>query len=240
MSLAEDFIEFAERTYSIDWAAIQRAVAGRLRLTSSLDSSLRDPARYPAYWCVPVLVGSYVGASRHATLIDTEAFLGGCIMRHCMFEPDRPFDAAAGGDDFRAIAGAYDGCRVGDAEASTFDARFAAKCIPWKVLLGIGTRSIAGEAGERPDYETAMKAIVRVYSCVQVIDDWNDRDEDAARSHWNMWVDEPVRSTLSILEPLMRGSCGSVEGLRPHLLRRALGVQLEDTAVKLREPIHSA
>ena len=240
MSLVDDFIEYAERAYSIDWAATQHAVAERLRLTPSFDTSLYDPARYPEYWCVPVLVGSYVGASRGAILADAEAFLGGCIMRHCMFEPDRPFDATAGGEDFGAIAAAYEGCRLEDAAASTLDARFVAKCLPWKVLLGIGTRSIAQEAGEQPDFEEAMKAIVRVYSCVQVVDDWNDREEDAARAHWNVWVDEPMRDTLSILGPLMRGSQESVERLRPDLLRRALEAQLEDTALELRTPSHSA
>jgi hypothetical protein len=239
MSLTEDFIAFAERAYSIDWVAIQGAVAARLELTPSFDTSLYEPTRYPDYWCVPILVGDHVGASRRAVLVDVEAFVGGCIMRHCMFDPERPFDAAAGGEDYRQIAAAYEGCRLRNAAPSLED-RFVAKCRPWRLLLGVGTRSIAAEAGDRPDYEEAMRAIVRVFSCVQVVDDWNDRDEDVARSHWNLWVDEPVGDALSILGPLMRGSREGVEGLRPGLLRRALEVQLEDTAVELQAPSRAA
>jgi hypothetical protein len=236
MNMVEDFIAFAERTYSIDWAGIQGAVAGRLELGSSFDSSLYEPRRYPEYWCVPILVGNYVGASRPAVLADTEAFLGGCIMRHCMFEPRRPFDAAAGGEDFREIAAAYDGCRLGSTAAS-LDARFVAKCLPWRVLLDIGTRSIAAEEDSGwADYEAAMKAIVRVYSCVQAVDDWNDRDEDLARSHWNLWAHERPADAAAILGPLTRGSREGVAELRPSLLRRALEVQLEDTAVELWAP----
>ena len=240
MSLVESFIDFAERTYSIDWAAIQQAVAARLGLTSSFDRSVYDPERYPVYWCVPLLVGSYLGASKRTVLADTEAFVSGCIMRHCMFEPDRPFDASKGGEDCCTIMNAYDGCRIGRAPASSLDARLTAKCLPWKVLLTIGTRAISGEAGERAGYATTMEAIVLVYSCLQVVDDWHDKEEDIARSHWNMWVHEPVRDCVAVIEPLLRGSRASVDRLRPHLLRRALEAQLQDAAEELRPVVNSA
>lgn len=233
MSLVEGFIDLAERTYSIDWAATQRAIGARLRPTSSFDHGLYDPARYPAYWCVPTLVGSYVGASEQAVLADTEAFVCGCIVRHHALDPDPPFAAPAGDEDVRAIADAYHGCRL--AARAPFDVRFTAKCMPWRVLLAIGTRSIAGEAGDQADFAIALRAIVGVYSCLQVVDDWHDTREDVARSHWNMWVHEPARDTRSVIEPLLRGARDGVEQLRPHLLRRALAAQLRDTADELRE-----
>lgn len=237
MTLASLFIEFADQQYAIDWAAIQRSVAARLRLRSSFDTTVYDPWRYPSYWCVPLLVGSYVGASRRAVLDDTEAFLSGCVMRHLMFETVRPFDPAQDADSFRAIANAYDGCQVGAAPGWSFDARFAAKCLPWTVLLAIGTRSIMADVGRRDHYDAAMRAIVLVHSCLQMIDDWHDREEDVARSHWNMWVDAPIRDSLRVVEPLVRGSHASVQRLRPHLLRTALTIQLRDTAVELADVV---
>lgn len=240
MTLADNFIDFAEQNYAIDWAAIQRSVAARLKMPSAFDTTVYDPRRYPSYWCVPLLVGGYVRASRRAVLDDTEAFLAGCVMRHFMFDTERPFDAAQDPDGYRAVAHAYDGCRVSANSGSSFDARFAAKCLPWTVLLALGTRSILAEVPRRDHYETAMRAIILVHSCLQMIDDWHDREEDVARSHWNMWVHEPIVDSLRVVEPLVRGSRASVERLRPHLLRTALTVQLRDTADELAEVVASA
>ena len=234
MSLVDRVIDAAEQDYAIGWEAIQRSVAARLRLTSSFDREVYDPHRYPTYWCVPLLVGSYVGASRTAVLQDTEAFVSGCIMRHFMFAADRPFDPSADEAAFGLIAGAYAGCRLDPDAGSSFDARFAAKCLPWTVLLAMGTSAMLDEVADRADYDAALRATVLVHSCLQMIDDHNDKAEDAARSHWNMWRDEPVGVTSSVIGPLLRGSSASVEGLRPHLLRRALDAQLRDAARDLR------
>jgi len=230
VSLVEEFVEFAERGYSLDWSAIQAAVAARLGLRSSFDPAVYDPREHPTYWCVPALVGGYVGASERAVRSDTEAFVAGCVVRHCMFDPERPFATLDDDSDLRVIADAYSACRLAARAESSFEERFAAKCLPWKVLLAIGTRSIAEEGGDGADYDAAMTAIVRVYSGLQMVDDWHDRAEDAARWHWNMWVHEPVRDALAVIEPVLRGSRVAVDGLRPHLLRRALQAQVHDLA----------
>ncbi|MFI5909501.1 hypothetical protein [Dactylosporangium sp. NPDC051541] len=232
MTLADRFIDFAEEHYAVDWAAIQRSVAARLRVRPSFDATVYDPRRYPSYWCVPVLVGGYLGASRRAVLLDTEAFVGGCVLRHHLLDPERPFDAEPG-----PLAGAYDGCRLGAGPATPFDARFAAKCRPWTVLLATGTEAILAETDRRADYDAALAAIVLVHSCLQIIDDWHDREEDLARAHWNMWVHEPLRDTLAVITPLVRGAGASIRRLRPHLLRTALDLQLRDTTAELADVV---
>ncbi len=237
MNLVKRFVDFAEYNYSINWAAIQQSVAAKLRLNSSFDNLVYDPQQNPSYWYVPLLVGNYVGASRRAILDDTEAFVIGCIIRHFMFESDSPFDPPRDMEVFRSVMDAYDGCRMDGEMDSSFDVRFSAKCLPWMVLLALGTHSILEEADDRNDYASAMNAIVLVHSCLQMIDDWHDKVEDVVRSHWNMWVHEPVGDNLSVIEPLLCGSRISIERLRPHLLRRILGAQLQDTAKELRDVV---
>jgi hypothetical protein len=105
------------------------------------------------------------------------------------------------------------------------------------VLLALGTRSILEEATSRSDYDAANRAIVLVYSCLQIIDDWHDRADDIVRGHWNMWVDEPATRTLAIVEPLTAGARAAIEELRPHLLRSSLAAQLEDTVRELAEVV---
>jgi hypothetical protein len=239
VNLTRDFVRLAEDEFAVDWIATQRSVAKRLGLTSSFDSAVYDPRRYPTYWCVPLLVGSYVGASRRNVLADTESFVTGCLIRHFFFEPDRPFGAAAEGDRFRAIAEAYEASRLKNVAGLSYDACFAAKCLPWTVLLAIGTHSILAEVGERGEYADAMNATVLVHSCLQMVDDWHDQEEDAVREHWNMWVREPVADSLAAVAPLLSGSDASVQRLRPHLLRRALAAQLHDAASDLRHVVNT-
>jgi hypothetical protein len=118
----------------------------------------------------------------------------------------------------------------------TFDEQFHAKCLPWINILVSGTRSIFAESrGE--DYTSAIRTIIFVHSCLQMIDDWHDKAEDISRSHWNMWIHEQVSKNLSIIEPLLCGSLMSIERLRPHFLRRILDAQLQDTAKELREVV---
>ncbi len=232
MSLVTAFVDCGERDYGIDWTAIQRSVSQRLALTPG-ESAVLDPRRHPTYWCVPILVGGYLGSSAAAVRRDTEEFLSGCAMRHLMFEQERSI-GARDGEVHRAIAAAYAGCRIGATAA--FEARFSAKCQPWMILLAVGTRSIAAETGDQhPDYRAAMTAIVLVYSLLQLVDDWHDRDDDRNREHWNMWADAPAVEPLTVVEPLLRGSRAATGRLRPHLLRRALAAQLHDTAEELSE-----
>lgn len=235
MSLVEQFVGLAERRYAIDWAATQRAVVARLNLDLGFEISVYDPWKFASYWCVPILVGDYVGASRDVVLNDTEVFVAGCVTRHLLFGPDEVVEALRSLDEFRSVIDAYDSCRLDMTTSSSFDERFSTKCLPWMLLLALGTRSVLTETEQRADYESALKAIIRVYSCLQMIDDWHDKAEDVARSHWNMWVHEPTADCLAVMSPLLSGSHISVERLRPHLLRTALRVQLQDTARELKE-----
>lgn len=237
MSLVTAFVECGERTYGINWTAMQRSVSQRLALAPG-ESAVLDPWQHPTYWCVPILVGSYLGSSTAAVHRDTADFLSGCAIRHLMFKRARSIGARVGesGDSevFRAIAAAYKGCQIGAPAA--FEAQFSAKCQPWMILLGIGTRSIAAEVGDQhPDFQAAMTAIVLVYSLLQLVDDWHDRDDDHNREHWNMWADATAVEPLTVVEPLLRGSRAAAVRLRPHLLRRALASQLHDTAEELSE-----
>jgi hypothetical protein len=238
MNLVDRFIDFAKFHYSIDWAAIQRSVAAQLRLNSSFDVLCCNPLQCPSYWFVPLLVGNYVGASRKAVLEDTEAFVGACIVRHFIFDNDRPFDPKCDIELFNTIINAYDGSRISTDQGVglPFDERFNVKCLPWVVILALGTHSIFAEAGGE-DYASAMRTIIVVHSCLQMIDDWHDKAEDIKRSHWNMWVHEPIGKNLSVIERLLCGSRISVERLRPHLLRRVLGAQLYDTANELKDVV---
>ena len=88
-------------------------------------------------------------------------------------------------------------------------------------------RSKAGE------YRAALSAIVAVYSCAQLLDDWHDRADDLAREHWNLWIHEPVDSVLSVIELLLRDAAHRVSQLRRHMLRDALAAQLRDTTEEL-------
>lgn len=236
MDLVTAFVDCAESQYAIDWSEVRRSVGERLDLVPA-DRDVLDPRRHPTYWCVPILVGSYVGASADAVRRDLGGFVEGCAMHHLMFEPGRAFGTGADRAVLGAVAEAYRGCRRAGV-AMPFDARFSAKCLPWTVLLLVGTRAIAAETGEgHHGRATAMAAIVLVYSLLQLVDDWHDRDEDRARGHWNMWTDPPRNEPLSAIAHLLAASCDAVGQLRPHLLRRALAVQLQDTTTELAEII---
>ncbi len=238
MDLVESLVDLGESRYGIDWSAIQASVIHRLRPTSALPLEVLEPRRFPTYWCVPLLVGDYVGATRQAVVEDLERFVTGCLIRHFMFDAQRPFDVAGEDDGIRLAASAYDGCRMDGGGGTSFDACFAAKCRPWTLLLTLGTWSILGEADDCSDYGAAMRAIVLVYSCLQIVDDWHDRADDAARGHWNMWVNESAARVLAIMEPLVSGARRSVEELRPRLLRRALVAQLEDAVRELADLVN--
>jgi hypothetical protein len=234
MGLMTAFVDCAERQYAIDWGEIQRLVAARLDLAPA-DRDVLDPRRHPTYWCVPILVGSYVGASADAVRRDLVGYVGGCAIHHLLFETGRSFGTDVDREVLQAVADAYRNCRL-DGAPTPFDARFSAKCQPWTVLLLVGTRAIVAEmGGDQGDYTAAMAAIVLVYSLLQMVDDWHDRDEDRARGHWNMWTDPPAGEPLTAVAPLLRASRDAVEQLRPHLLRRALVVQLQDTTAELAE-----
>lgn len=238
MSLTDVFVEFAEDRYSVDWAAIQRSVEKRLSLNSSLDVLGCTPRQRPSYWYVPLLVGDYVGASRNTILEDTEGFVTGCVVRHYIFEWPSDGDRGCEAELFQAVCDCYSSSRVtGDLDLP-FDERFSVKCLPWIFLVTSGTQRIFREAAS-DDYAPAMRAIVLVHSCLQILDDWHDKSEDVARSHWNMWVHAPTSKCLSIIEPLWRESVTSVARLRPHLLRRILEVQMQEIGQDLRGIITS-
>ena len=232
MSLVDRWMTFAETHYAFDWAAVRRSVATELTGRPDAVGAVYDARRYPSYWCVPVLVGSYVGASRSAVRTDLGDFVAACIVRHFVFDADPPFDAVRAADRLAVVRQAYAGCRL-DRTAASFDERFSAKCMPWTTVLAMGTGAIQAEAdGAR--YASAMRAIILVHSCLQVIDDWHDRDEDVGRSLWNMWTHEQPASTRAAIPALLRGSRESVARLDAHLLRTALEIQLADTAAELR------
>jgi hypothetical protein len=236
VNLVEGLVDLGNRRYEIDWSALRASVLQRLQPTPLLPFDVLDLHEFPTYWCVPLLVGDYLGSTRKAVIADLEPFVSGCLVRHFMFDQPKLFDGARDDDIYQMAATAYDGCRL-DAGDIALDARFAAKCRPWTVLLTLGTRSILRETRSRSDYDAALGAIVLVYSCLQIVDDWHDRSDDVARAHWNMWVDEPATRTLAIIEPLVAGAWRAVERLKPHLLRRALAAQFQDTVRELAEVV---
>jgi Squalene-hopene cyclase C-terminal domain len=237
MTLVEDLIGLGDRRYRIDWSAVKTLVLQRLAPAPWFSSVALEPSRSPTYWCVPILIGDYVGATRAAVLADLEPFVSGCLLRHFMFDERPPFDLTREDEISQATRLAYHGCRLDANPGAGFEARFAAKCWPWTMLMAIGTRSILDETTSQSDFDAAMRASVLVFSCLQVIDDWHDRVEDVARAHWNMWVDEPASRTLAVIEPLLGGAQRALAELRPHLLRRALAAQLEDTVRELAEVV---
>jgi hypothetical protein len=230
MELLAAVIERAEGRYRFDWADVRNSVRQRLRAVSPLVTELMDPHRYPTYWCVPLLVGDYVGADRDAILDDLIPYVAGCVVRHVLFDPSPNIGLPVDDELVQLISTAYAGCRdVG----GSFDVRFTAKCQPWSVLLSLGTESIRAATEATKDCQTALRAIVAVFACVQILDDWHDRDDDLARGHWNIWADEPIERTLTAVKLLVGGAWGSVSALRPHLLRDALIAQLRDATREL-------
>jgi hypothetical protein len=238
-TLVQRFLDLSESRYSIEWSAIQASVIQRLRPVSVQFWNELSPVRYPTYWCVPVVVGDYLGASRAAVVDDLEPFVSGCLVRHFFFELECPFHIGSGDDVVQLVTSAYSGCRTAGSHHKSLDDWFAAKCRPWMLLLTLGTCSIHDEARDRSEYHLAMRAVVLVYSCLQIIDDWHDRGEDADRGHWNMWADEAVPRVLAMIGPLVAAARQSVERLRPHLLRRALVAQLADAVLDLTELVNS-
>ena len=230
MVLLADLIDHAESNYSFAWADIQNSVQQRLQTAAPSVTELMDPHRYPTYWCVPLLVGDYAGADRDAVLGDLTPYVAGCVIRHVLFDPEPALGMPADDELVQLISAAYEGCRgAGD----SFDLRFAAKCQPWSVLLSLGTESIRAAAASQANCQAALRAITAVFACVQVLDDWHDRDDDLTREHWNIWTDEPVARSLTAVKVLVDGARASVSALRPHLLRDALVTQLRDTAREL-------
>jgi hypothetical protein len=229
MSLVNDVLALAENGYCLDWAQIAEEVNHSVPPGIRYEPALFAPRTQPLAWCVPTLIGDYLGASAPAVAADTSAFLLGCVIRQHLFhssEPCRPSETTA-----KLLMSAYEGCRR-DAPVDGFADRFAAKSRPWTVLLGLGTANLKGDV-RAADYRRVMATIVTVYSSLQIVDDWHDRAEDAGRDHWNMWVDEPRDTVLTIIEPLLTQGRTSVQQLRSHLLRRALDAQLADTAADL-------
>ena len=235
MSLAENFVRFAEYHYAIDWMGLQDRVASRLPALPSLGASVCDPLQHPTYWCLPILVGHYVGASRQAVLADTEAFVAACLMRHFAFDAASAFERSPASALFRIIRRAYDESLVSarDGAGTSFGDRFARKCAPWLATIAFGAHTIERECGHDSAYTGALQAIVQTYSCVQIIDDWNDRAEDVSRAQWNMWVNEPVAYVLPVMEPLLQAAIDGLASLKPHFLKRALAAQVADTQVEI-------
>jgi hypothetical protein len=229
-NLVTDVVGLAERVFGVDWNAVRAAVTSRLGPTRTIPADLMDPRRYPSYWCVPVLVGDYVQVDRESVAEDVERYASGCLVRHFYYETPRPF--ALPGDDelVRLIGSAYDACRNCD---GTFDEHFAAKCETWTVLLALGTQAIRRCDAKAGEYRAALSALVAVYSCTQLLDDWHDRADDLARKHWNIWSDEPVDSVLRVIEPLLYDAAHRVAQLRRHMLRDTLTAQLRDTTEEL-------
>ncbi len=228
--MVADLIRVAERDYGVDWDEIRAGVQDRLRPTQPLPADLMDPRQTPSYWCVPLLVGDYIGAHSGAIIVDLERYVSGCICRHLFHEGPRAPFAMPDGDLEALIGGAYDACRTA---GGTLVEQFDAKCQSWTVVLAFGTQEIKRDASEHRDYTTALSTIVAVYSCTQLLDDWHDRDDDRARGHWNMWTDEPIDDVLRLVDPLLRSANRRVGQLRRHPLRVALKVQLRDTANEL-------
>jgi hypothetical protein len=229
-NLVTDVVGLAERVFGVDWNAVRAAVTSRLGPTRPIPADLMDPRRYPSYWCVPVLVGDYVQADRESVAEDVERYASGCLVRHCYYETPRPFALARDDELVRLIGSAYDACRNGD---GTFDEHFAAKCQTWTVVLALGTQAIRRCDAKAGEYRAALSAIVAVYSCTQLLDEWHDRADDLARKHWNLWSDEPVDSVLRVIEPLLYDAAQRVAQLRRHMLRDALTAQLRDTTEEL-------
>jgi hypothetical protein len=228
VSLAEDFVAFAEHRYQLDWRVVQGAVARRLRLTAAFDPALWDPLRAPTHWCVPILLGDYAGASRAAVLADVETYLTGCLVRHFCLASTIPAELSRAGETYRLLRDAYAGCGRDSLVNAPLEDRFAAKCRPWTVLLGLGTSAIRAELGETEAIREGLDGTVLVYSGLQVIDDWHDQGDDQLRDHWNLWADESVPQVLAAVAHLLDGAHLRVVGLRRHLLRRALEAQEED------------
>jgi Prenyltransferase and squalene oxidase repeat len=228
VNLVDSLLNLGQRAYEIEWRQVQAEVTERLQLDGEAAAAALDPRRHPTYWCVPLLVGDYVGATPAAIREDLPPFLAGCVLRHFACDPHPPLSPRPDERLVALITEAYDANRLGGAQDRSFAARLTAKCRPWTVLLGVGTQAIRDEVGPVESYDDALRAIVRVYSCLQLVDDWHDRADDAARGHWNCWTDEPVTATLAVIEPLLTGARDSVAVLHAGLLRRALAAQLQD------------
>jgi hypothetical protein len=229
-NLVPDLVDLAEQVFGIDWDTVRAAVTRRLSPTRPVVADVMDPRRYPSYWCVPVLVGDYVQADQESVAEDIERYVSGCLLRHFYHETPQPFSLPRDDELVRLIGRAYDACGNGD---GTFDEHFAVKCQTWTVLLAFGTQAIRRRNSKAGEYRTALSAIVAVYSCTQLLDDWHDRADDLTREHWNLWTDEPVDSVLSVIEPLLRDAAHRVAQLRRHLLRDVLTTQLRDTTEEL-------
>jgi hypothetical protein len=228
VNLVDSLLDLGQRAYEIDWQQVQAEVIERLQVEGQAAAEALDPRRQPTYWCVPLLIGDYVRATPAAVRADLPPFLAGCVVRHFACDPNPPLSPRPDEELVELIIEAYDANRLAGADDSSFAARLTAKCRPWTVLLGIGTQAIRAEVGPVESYRDALRAIGRVYSCLQLVDDWHDRADDAGRGHWNCWTDEPLMATLAVLEPLLSGARDSVAVLRAGLLRRALAAQLQD------------
>jgi hypothetical protein len=177
-----------------------------------------------------LLIGDYVTADPDAIVADLERYACGCIVRHFYYDTPPLFLLPDDEGLVGLIGRAYETCRSGE---GPFEDNFAAKCQTWTAVLAYGTQSIAASRSRPTDYQTALRAIVSVFSCTQLLDDWHDRADDAKRGHWNAWGDEPSTLVLNAIEPLIADAARCVTELHPHPLRHALFAQLRDTSAEL-------
>ncbi len=232
--LVAGLVDLAETGYGVDWDSVRSAVGRRLDLAPHAVADVIGPSRNPSYWCVPVLVGGYVTADREDVLEDLVSYVSACLVRHFFHEDPAPFTLPV--DDVLAslVGRAYSGCRPG---RGPFEEHFAAKCETWTVVLAFGTQAIRERATDPEAVGAALGAIVAVYSCTQLLDDWHDRADDRGRGHWNAWTDAPLAVVTSAAAALLEDADRRVGELRHHPLRDALTSQLNDTARELADVV---
>lgn len=233
MTLLDDLIHLGDR-YRVDWVGTQGRVRQRLCPTPALEAGVLEPETFPGYWCLPLLLGDYIGAPGAAIEDDLEPFVSGSLIRHFFFDTPPRFEPEPSDRLLAAVAAAYRDCRI-EVAGAAFEERFSAKCRPWKALLLAGSDAIRAQASEPSELDQALRAIIEVFSCLQIVDDWHDRADDASRRHWNIWADEPAEAALAAIEALVPAAGRAVQTLRPHLLRRALAEQLADTVHELND-----
>lgn len=215
-------------------------LADRLREAVGLNSpESLTPKRAPIYWSLMSLVGSYIRASDGDCVRASTVFLTGMIVREYVFAHPPSDLSPSAATLLEVVRDSYKKCGSITMTSGEHAAeRLQIKSSPWSVILAAAVSEFGPMRRRRGDtpgtrLAAAAAAVYAVYSCLQMVDEWNDRAEDQLRGHWNLWNYEIGLQGVLLAIASATTAFDAVSALVGSTLRSVLALQLRDTLGEL-------
>jgi hypothetical protein len=199
-----------------------------------IPASIRDrhtPLVRPLYWLLPSLVGQYSNADQESTTAALHDYSCAALVRILAERQLTECCPASLAEVLRTIESSRQLCRLEISKNLSFEDCFANKCESWWVVIRLGLQKLCESGNSRTI--SALRAIYSVFSALQLVDDWNDRDEDRCRLHWNAWEYCPEFAT-SALHIVLEQSVKLTKGLENSPLRVVLSLQTNQNVYLIR------